>query len=297
MSLSTTVLTWCGVCNTAWSVFDATRKRLALALPIDTVLALLMGAQGVLFGAVWLWHNAPLPPALQAYVGPAAVSLLLNWVGNALFLQAVRQAPLSLCIPMLSLTPALAALFSQWWFHDSLTRQQWIGIGLVMAGMGWLAFPPQPKNAPSQGLAPGVLQGLGLMAICALCWAATPVVDKLAVQAGNSVFHSLVLCVGLWVIFSLMAWRQQQHRQPQLLHQIKQQGLWFAAAIVSAAVALYCQLEVTQHMNVGLFEALKRIMCLVASLALGRWWFNETITLHKLGVVGVLGLGMALVLL
>jgi multidrug transporter EmrE-like cation transporter len=66
---------------------------------------------------------------------------------------------------------------------------------------------------------------------------------------------------------------------------------------LAALVALYLQLVVTQHMHVGLFEAIKRVLCLVGALALGRWWFNEAITAHKLQVVAVLGAGMTLVLL
>jgi drug/metabolite transporter (DMT)-like permease len=300
--LSNSVLAWCGVCDVSWSLFDASRKKLAQQLPINTTLALLMALQVAIFGALWAAEGFKTPSAGWAYWLPALISIGLNAIGNGLFLQSVRLAPLSLSVPMLSLTPAVAALVSQWWFKEILVTRQWSGIGLIMAGMAWLAFPPASKNTSEKALTPSVLKGLGLMGICAICWAITPVVDKLSVAVATPLFHSVVLCGTLLAVFGSLALPElnQPPASPTevpLLMRIKGSAGWLLLATAAAIVALYCQLVVTQHMNVGLFEALKRVLCLVGALGFGRWLFKEAITLHKLGVVAVLGAGMALVLL
>jgi drug/metabolite transporter (DMT)-like permease len=227
------------------------------------------------------------------------MSLVLNLLGNTLFLRSVSMAPLSLSVPMLSLTPAVAALCSQWWFGETLQLRQWGGIGLVMVGMAWLAFPPKDKEGSAQEVTLTVLKGLGLMALCAVCFAVTPVVDKASVAVASPLFHSVFLCGTLAVVFGALAiktdWLPQT--KADLSVAIGQSLGWLIGASVAALVALYLQLVITQQMNVGLFEAIKRVLCLVGALALGRWWFGEVITAHKLQVVAVLGLGMALVLL
>ena len=294
-----TLLGLCGVCDAAWSVFDGTRKKLAQRLPTYTTLTLLMVLQVVAFAALWAWQGAPVPQQSWEYWIPAGMSLVLNLLGNTLFLRSVSMAPLSLSVPMLSLTPAVAALCSQWWFGETLQLRQWGGIGLVMVGMAWLAFPPKDKEGSAQEVTLTVLKGLGLMALCAVCFAVTPVVDKASVAVASPLFHSVFLCGTLAVVFGALAiktdWLPQT--KADLSVAIGQSLGWLIGASVAALVALYLQLVITQQMNVGLFEAIKRVLCLVGALALGRWWFGEVITAHKLQVVAVLGLGMALVLL
>ena len=294
-----TLLGLCGVCDLSWSLFDGTRKKLAQALPTYTTLTLLMVIQVVAFSALWAWQGAPIPTASGVYWIPAAMSLVLNLLGNTLFLQSVSMAPLSLSVPMLSLTPAVAALCSQWWFGETLLPRQWGGIALVMAGMAWLAFPPKDKEGSAQEITPTVFKGLGLMALCAVCFAITPVVDKASVAVASPLFHSVFLCGSLAVVFGALAIKTDWSTKTKtdLSAAVGRSWGWLIAASIAALVALYLQLVVTQQMNVGLFEAIKRVLCLVGALALGRWWFNEAITAHKLQVVAVLGAGMALVLL
>jgi drug/metabolite transporter (DMT)-like permease len=223
-----TLLALSGVCDLSWSLFDGTRKKLAERLPTYTTLTLLMVLQVLAFAALWVWQGSPVPTASGVYWIPAVLSLLLNLLGNTLFLRSVCMAPLSLSVPMLSLTPAVAALCSQWWFGETLHLRQWGGIALVMVGMAWLAFPPKDKEGSAQEITPTVLKGLGLMALCAVCFAVTPVVDKASVAVASPLFHSVFLCGSLAVVFGALALQTDwlPAKRVELIDAVHRGGCW-----------------------------------------------------------------------
>jgi len=87
--------------------------------------------------AVECWRRAPPPPPARwkkalgwLLAGLAAMGLaLLLWLG------VLRVLPLSIAYPMLSLNFVLMALAARQFFHESIGRGHWLGIGCIMLGV------------------------------------------------------------------------------------------------------------------------------------------------------------------
>src|ERR1700712_5639303 len=91
------------VASLASSGFDLSRKLLVRHLAPVPMVVLLAFASIPLFGAMVVAEGrATVAPG---YYAPALGSVLLNIVANFTFLQAVRISPLSVTVPLLSLTP------------------------------------------------------------------------------------------------------------------------------------------------------------------------------------------------
>ncbi len=97
-------------CGIAWSAHDTLRKVLVAQIRPLALLVLLAGGAAPPF-ALWM----ALDPAQRAspppsYLLPAAASVALNVAANLALLRGMRLAPLSVAVPLLSLTPAFTAL-------------------------------------------------------------------------------------------------------------------------------------------------------------------------------------------
>ena len=98
------------VASFAWSLFDLERRFLSMRIEAMALVA------GVTLGAVpplaiWAWFSGP-QQAQAAYWLPATGSVLLNLWANFAYFRSLQLSPLSQTLPMLSFTPAFAAVLS-----------------------------------------------------------------------------------------------------------------------------------------------------------------------------------------
>jgi drug/metabolite transporter (DMT)-like permease len=132
MSIPLPVLLLIVACGLGWAGFDLTRKLLVREIPPVALVFLLTIGSVPLF-AGWMAQQGAGGPG-PGYFGPALASVLLNIVANLLFLQAMRIAPLSVTIPLLSLTPVFATLLAIPLLGERPTPSHAFGILLVVAG-------------------------------------------------------------------------------------------------------------------------------------------------------------------
>jgi multidrug transporter EmrE-like cation transporter len=78
---------------------------------------------------------------------------------------------------------------------------------------------------------------------------------------------------------------------------VRQAPLVFVLGVIVSAVALALQLIAIQMVWVGLVETLKRSIGNCMAVVFGRLVFGEAITLRKIGAVGVMVVGVALILM
>ncbi|PJZ02971.1 4-amino-4-deoxy-L-arabinose-phospho-UDP flippase [Pantoea rodasii] len=64
-----------------------------------------------------------------------ALSILLLGVAMLLWLWVLRLVPVSIAYPMLSLNFVLVAIAARWIWRETYTLQQWIGTGIIVAGV------------------------------------------------------------------------------------------------------------------------------------------------------------------
>ncbi len=136
----------------AWSGFDSLRKALVRRLAPLPLLFLLTAASLPAL-AIWAFLDgragrAALTPG---YLAPALASIVLSVVSNLAFVEALRRAPLSSTVPLLSLTPVFSALLAIPLLGELPTPITALGILLVVLGAFWLQSRrnPGPSSLPT----------------------------------------------------------------------------------------------------------------------------------------------------
>jgi drug/metabolite transporter (DMT)-like permease len=291
MSIPLTALLLVVASSLGWSGLDLLRKLLLREVaPVALLLLLTLGA--VPLFAAWVWIGGVAAPA-PGYLAPALASVLLNVVAGLLFLQGMRLAPISVAIPLLSLTPVFTTLSAIPLLGERPSAGGVAGILLVIAGAIWLNWPRRPAGtAPAAGDPRRSLYGAMMVAGTALLWSLTPPLDKMAVERAGALLHGLVLSGGVALaVFGVLAF---QGGLGELGRARRVPGLLALALVVSAA-ALGLQLLAMPMIFVGTLETLKRGIGNCMSLVYGRLFFGEAVTPSKILAVGLMAAGVGMI--
>jgi drug/metabolite transporter (DMT)-like permease len=235
------------------------------------------------------WEISP------SYVWPALGSILLNIAANLAFFESVRLSPLSVTVPLLSLTPAFAALAAIPLVGEWPGRVRGAGILLVVVG-ALLLHVGVGKPALGQA-ARAFLRDRGslLMVLVAVLWSVAVSCDKLATERASPPVHAFFLFggIGLATLGLLAA----QGRLADL--RAARETPWtLPASLVVGAVAFGLQLVVLKGgVLVGVVETVKRGIGNAAAVVVGRAVFGEAITPGKVTGVLLMAAGVALVML
>ena len=272
-----------------WAGFDLLRKLLGKEIPpVALVFLLTVGAAPIF--AVWALLEGTTGPE-PGYWLPALGSVALNVAANLLLLQGMRIAPLSVTVPLLSLTPAFATLLAIPLLGERPTWQGSIGILMVIAGAVWLHW--QPREGEAHPGDTGALKGALMVALTALCWSMTIPLDKMALERAAAPFHGLVSNAGVAV--AVLAVLLVQGRFADVGRVRAVPGLLVLALFVSS-LALGLQFLALPHVYVGTVETLKRGIGNFMALLSGRIFFGEAVTPGKLLAVMVMAVGVGLIL-
>jgi drug/metabolite transporter (DMT)-like permease len=265
-----------------------------------------------LFGVLlWLQGGSGLGETggVQAgYSAPALASVALNIIAHLSFIQAVRLAPLSGTVPLLSLTPAFSAVLAWALLGETPSLRASTGIVLVVAGAWWLGKAGRPETSDdpeaesaidqhpqhSQSQQSHQRSATALMALTALVWSLTIPLDKLAVERSSAPFHGLVLTAGIALGTFLVLLYQGR------LGELRAVGAGkgpFVLALLASTLALSCQLFALQLVLVSVVETVKRGVGNLMAVLLGRLVFAEPFTFHKLAAAALMAVGVALILL
>jgi drug/metabolite transporter (DMT)-like permease len=274
-----------------WAGFDLLRKLLLREIsPMALVFALTL-ASTPLFAAWTLAGGAAWPAA--GYWAPAVASVLLNVLANLCLLEGMRIVPLSLSVPLLSLTPVFAAVLAVPLLGERPSPANAAGILMVIAGAIWLHWQP-PVALTAEGERRRQLKGALLVAFTSLFWAMTIPLDKLAVARAAAPFHGTVLNAG--VAAGVLVVLLGRRRMGDLAQVRRLPGLFVLSLIVSC-LALGLQLLALPLMFVGTIETLKRGIGNFMALVSGWIFFREAVTLLKVLALMVMAAGVALILM
>jgi drug/metabolite transporter (DMT)-like permease len=221
--------------------------------------------------------------------------VLLNTLANLLFVRAVQLSPLSLTVPLLSLTPVFTTLMSLLIVHEVPTLQQTCGILFVVAGALSLH-----AGRESQTRLRGIWQaftaerGSVRMTGVALLWSITAPLDKLATARSAVPVHALVQCGSMAVVLLLVLAGTRGYGD---LRAVKGHVVPLVLAVVFGTAAVGLQFMAYQVMLVGLMEVIKRVIGLGSAIVLGYVLFDEALTRQKLCALCLMAAGLVLVLL
>ena len=284
---------WLALCSgLAWSGLDVSRKVLTSHLSGVVIAAGLSLGSAVLFGLTAVLAAPRMD--LAAYLAPGVVSIGLSIATQLLILESVRRSELSRTIPMLSFTPVATSLFGLAVLGERPSDVEWVGITLVFFGALMLGLSRGGTHTSTGAALLRFDLGALLMLGAATCISAAAPFDKLAVQASTTPVHGFVQCVGGFVVLScFLAYRRDLDR---LLRSFRERPAMTGAALLAFA-AIGLQFLAYRTVLVGEVETIKRVVGLVASLTAGFLVFGERVTFVKVVAVGVLGSGVALMLL
>lgn len=273
-------------CALAWTGFDLVRKLLVGRIDAIPLVFLLTGLQVPLFVA-WAWWDGALVAPRSGYFAPAFGSVALNLVANALFIKAIQVSPLSVTIPLLSLTPAFATLVAIPLLGQTPRPIQVVGIVLVVFGA--LALHLGGGAGERFRVEPGSV----MMAVVALLWSLTPPLDRLAMDQATPHVHGLVLSLG--VAAGLGIYLAATGRLGAVRPAAERPGL-VAVAIGASAFALGLQLAALEVASVSIIETVKRGLGNFISVLVGRIFFHESVSTARWLAVAVMVVGVALIL-
>ena len=284
-----------------WAALDILRKRLAdRASPLPLAAALLSGQVPVM--ALWVWQSgAGLPDA--GYLRAGGALICLNLTAQVAFAAALRAGDLSLTVPMLSFTPVWSALLGWGLAGEALTIRQATGIGCAVAGALTLHAGrhagshagPDRRGGPLRLLSAlwgnrGARAMLGVSVLFSL----TITLDKLALAHAARPVHAAIQCTGAALgLLGLLAARGELHR----LNDLRPVWRTWLLAVACFSLAAALQLLALQHSLISVVEATKRAIGMTSALIAGRIWLGEPLSAEKLIGAGLMGVGVALVLL
>jgi drug/metabolite transporter (DMT)-like permease len=270
--------------SVCWAGVDTARKMLAGRIRPVPVIVLLTLASVPPFG-VWLVREG-MPEIGPGYWLPAFISLALNVFSNLAFIHALRLSPLSVTVPLLSLTPVFTALLAIPLLGERPAPLQLLGILLVVAGAFSLHWP---VRATARG---GEQRGALWVVAVAFCWSLTIPLDKLAVESSNAPFHAMALCAGVGLV--VLAILAAQRRLGELADVGRARGA-FALALGASVLALALQFIAFRLVWVSLIETIKRSVGNLSALVMGRVLFGEPVTPRKVFALLLMAAGVAMV--
>jgi drug/metabolite transporter (DMT)-like permease len=228
------------------------------------------------------------------YWAPAVGSVALNVVANLAFIHAFRVAPISLAIPLLSLTPVVTALLAIPMLGELPTAVQGFGIALVVAGALLLNLRGGGEVSLAALLRAALHdRGLHLMLVVVLCWSLTPPLDKLAMQHAPTAAHGFFLCLG--VALAILVVLLAQRRVGEVRQVARAPAIYLLAIVVSVA-ALALQLLAYRLVYVAVVETLKRGLGNAMALVYGRFVFAERVGWAQVAAVVLMAAGVALIM-
>ena len=291
MPITSTGLVFTLLSALAWAAFDAFRKRLAREVS-PVFLGLLLSLVQAPLLALWAATREPIGLP-TASLGPLAASALLNGVAVVLFLDALRLAPMSLLIPLLSFTPVISTSLA-WLFRGQAPGfVQYAGAALVVSG----AWVLRLGSGPWGGLGATLREpGVRRMLLVACLWSCTSVLDQTAVNRGAGAWYAPVVTAAVAVLMLLWTALRSQVRTFLLAAKpLASRPLLAGLAVVIGAGALAVQIEAFRWAPVGFIEVVKRGTGMASAVLLGRLVFGEPLNGRKVMAVVLLTLGVALV--
>jgi drug/metabolite transporter (DMT)-like permease len=233
------------------------------------------------------------PPLPSAFWGWLALSLPLEVIAMALYVRALRDSPMSLCLPYLAFTPVFTVAIAWAVLGERVSRTGLAGIALVVCGTFVLHAGEDSSRGPTLL---GPLRafrresGVRLMLGVALIYSVTTVTGKAAMQYMPSALFGAFyfMMLGIFTVIAMLGVRPGSlrvlARRPGVHGVI---GFWFALMIV-------CHFLAIDRVQAAYMIAVKRSSILFAVL-FGALLFGERELGRRLLAALSMVVGMALI--
>ncbi len=279
-SISIILITICGL---GFSASDYFRKLALNNLNARILLLVFVSGQIPLIG---LWFILSNDYHIKIYYWPLGIlASLMGLIANLLFLKSLKVSEISKVIPILGIIPVFTSLSSFLIMGETLNLYQVFGIALSCLAL-IIIYSPSGMS-PFLGFKSFIHdKGALLMTAVAVIWSILAPIDKLCIQYSSSATHGLIqtvlIALALLIYISL---NKQEASLP--LNKISLRTAMLAS--VTAGIAYGAQLMAYEMTLVTFVELYKRIIGIIGSLIVGRFFLSEIITKKKLfGIIMII---------
>lgn len=270
-----------------WAAFDLTRKIALQKINSVSLLLIFTLAQSLVF-FIWFFFEE-FSINFKSYFAPGLILILIGLFSALLFLKAIKEADLSLTIPLLSLSPMFSSLFSFFFLNEKLTNIQYFGIFSII--FGTLVLYSKKINLNEILKSFKVLstnKSAKLMIIVAIIWSLTPVLDKICLKSSTINIHGFIQSFGMFLFLIFLFIKNNLNQ----IESIKINWQIIFIAVFIGVVATIFQFYAILTNFVPIMESIKRSVGQLSSVFLGKFFFNEEITKPKIWGVIILSIGV-----
>tara|TARA_B100000963_G_C22626037_1_gene672434 strand:+ start:1940 stop:2809 length:870 start_codon:yes stop_codon:yes gene_type:complete len=274
-----------------WSLFDLIRKKTLKYLNIYELTFVIIVAQ--LFFFIISLSRSGMNISGSLYFLYSLPLILLNIFSMLLFLKLLKQADISLVIPMLSFTPLFSSIYSNLVLGEVLNTLNYIGI--VSTTFGALILFSKSLKLKDILYCPMSItknRHVYFMLLVALIWSLTPVLDKKCLEFTDVYFHGFFQAAGSILILPFLL---KNSFKKKITYNKSFVYLIFCIALVSF-FATYFQLIAIKTNMVAVLEAVKRSTGIIMSLFYGYYFFKEPVNQQKIFGVLIILVGINFIL-
>ncbi|HWL75164.1 MAG TPA: DMT family transporter [Burkholderiaceae bacterium] len=222
---------------------------------------------------------------------------LLSFFGNFLFsicmLSGIALTTATAAGVTLATLPAVVALLSRWFLHETLTPRVWLAIALAVAGIALLQLAKATEPAASPGSALPMLLGNSLLFGAVVCEAIYVIISKrLSATRSPLRVSALINLLGLLLIAPLGLWQLGSFDLRTLTA-----SLWLLLIFYSLAASLFAVwMWVAGLKNVAASHAGVFTVALpIAATLVGIFFLGETFNWLQAAALACAGAGIVLI--
>ena len=276
-----------------WGIFDLLRKLVLEYLSISQVICVIFISQLIFFFFSLFFSNLLVSdPNYFLYL---IIISVLSLLAIFCFLKAIKIGEISMSIPLLSYSPLLSLLFSNYFLGENLEVQQYFGVVTIFFG----SFILYSKSLKVQDLllSPVTLmknKGAQLIICVTIIWSIIPVLDKKSLTYTDIYLHGFLQ--SLLIVFLLLIFIKTPITKKIIKLKKKKEIFLFLLLIIFSFLTTLLQFLALKINLVPILEVFKRAIGILLALYFGYFFFNEKINKQKIISIIVITLGLLFVI-
>ncbi len=276
-----------------WGIFDLLRKLVLEYLSISQVICVIFISQLIFFFFSLFFSNLLVSdPNYFLYL---IIISVLSLLAIFCFLKAIKIGEISMSIPLLSYSPLLSLLFSNYFLGENLEAQQYFGVVTIFFG----SFILYSKSLKVQDLllSPVTLmknKGAQLIICVTIIWSIIPVLDKKSLTYTDIYLHGFLQ--SLLIVFLLLIFIKTPITKKIIKLKKKKEIFLFLLLIIFSFLTTLLQFLALKINLVPILEVFKRAIGILLALYFGYFFFNEKINKQKIISIIVITLGLLFVI-
>lgn len=253
---------------------NAYYKKISLHVSPLLLLWLILGITSVLFSPLFFFG---IPHLGNSFLIAIVIRLIIDTLANYLYIKGISISPLSLTIPMLSLTPIFLLIFSFFINHLFPSLLGLLGVFITVGGIYYLNFDHDTRHILSPFKAIYKEKGVLYVTITAILWGIVTSLMKLGIDNSSASFYTAFFQIIWFICLTPIVFATNRKGLSALLKSksLKKAGV----AGIFDAIQLYAQ-NVAYTLALPVYVNTVGNLSILFSSLFGWLFFKEKISKH-----------------